>query len=156
MKYPQMFIVLMLVLGLAAFSIRWYVLSVPIRETRALVDEEVDRLMSQVQNGKIDVDVDWKVGAIIVDCNTRDAWNQLLGCSVHIDNNFVSVVCLSIGPDGIPGNSDDIVGQSLDLNKSRIIGNWVGTKWKQASRGFVDGSARKSPFDKDKVSTSSD
>lgn len=86
----------------------------PIRETRVVVDSEVDQLMGQVHCGIIDIDR--KADMIIVDCTTRDAWNQLLSCSIHINKDFVSVICISRGPDGIPGNSDDIVGCGMNLN----------------------------------------
>lgn len=79
----------------------------------------------------------------------QDAWGNRLQVNVELDKYTLFVECVSCGPDGQFGTSDDISCCVQDVNKSRVLGKWIGIKWKQASQGFIDGLTRKSPFDKD-------
>ena len=54
------------------------------------------------------------------------------------------------GSDGEFNTNDDHVLSDIDMNKSRMIGHFVGQKSKEALKGIWDGLKKKSEFDKDK------
>jgi len=53
----------------------------------------------------------------------------------------------SLGPDGV-SSEDDIVVRKTDVNKSKVIGKYIGSRYKRAKDGFVEGLKDKSPFKK--------
>jgi hypothetical protein len=77
----------------------------------------------------------------------EDAWGKPLEYSYQVDPKVAVASVRSAGRDGMLGTDDDIKGVSLDFNKSRIVGEWLGTKAKQAGKGFIDGLKEKSKFD---------
>lgn len=60
------------------------------------------------------------------------------------------------GPDEKFGTNDDNIVQSkVDLNKSRMLGNYLGQKSKEFIKGWWDGRKQESEFDKDGEKTPS-
>lgn len=53
----------------------------------------------------------------------------------------------SAGPDGVFGTDDDMVAAKTDLNKSKIIGEWLGQKGRQVVGGIKEGIKKPSEFD---------
>jgi len=62
------------------------------------------------------------------------------------EHSLISTVT-SYGPDGVPSD-DDFTDRKVDLNKSKIIGYWAGTKLKEVKEGWLEGLKAKSPFKK--------
>ena len=69
-----------------------------------------------------------------------------LPCEVNLqrgtDYNMVTIK--SAGYDKQMNTNDDIIVSSIDYNKSKIVGRWIGTKTKEGAKGFWEGIRDKS------------
>jgi hypothetical protein len=78
----------------------------------------------------------------------KDAWDHDLKYEYEATELALIATVTSLGPDGVPSD-DDIIVEKTDVNKSKIIGKYVGSRWKRAKEGFVEGLKDKSPFKKE-------
>jgi hypothetical protein len=78
----------------------------------------------------------------------RDAWGNELHFSRLATKTYVQQTIVSAGKDGKFGTDDDIRGEDIDWNKSRIVGKWVGNKAKEFVKGLKDGEESQSRFEK--------
>jgi hypothetical protein len=78
-----------------------------------------------------------------------DAWGRPLRFSrTIVSENAISQTVTSAGKDGKFDTTDDISHTDIDLNKSRLVGRYIGSRVKEFSKGIVEGSKEKSRFDK--------
>jgi len=75
-----------------------------------------------------------------------DAWDVPIINQVHISKESILVQVISSGRDRILGNDDDQYFEKLDINKTYLASRWVGSKLKEAGKGFVEGIKQQSPF----------
>lgn len=113
-----------LVVGLL-FAYQW-----PVMQTEALVIKEAKIFL---QNGGE------REPAV-------DLWGHPLEYQYQTDNTRRVALVTSAGRDGVMDTPDDIVAQSTDLNKSKIVGRWFGQKSKEFAKGFKSGLKDKSDF----------
>lgn len=64
----------------------------------------------------------------------------------------VAYIVVSYGRDGQADTEDDYQAIKIDLNKSKIIGDWAGQRAKRILEGFVDGARTPDKFE-DKTGT---
>jgi len=76
----------------------------------------------------------------------NDSWGNPLQLIVVRSEAAIIYGVMSAGRDGIHSNEDDIVKESIDLNKSKIVGKWLGVKSKELLTGVKEGWAEKSIF----------
>lgn len=101
-------------------------------DTEELVKEEVKLLL---KNGKAE--------------EKDDAWGNTMVYHYEAQPKVLTAIVVSNGRDGEFGTDDDIAELARDYNKSRIIGEWAGSKVKEGFKGFLDGLKKKSPFEKE-------
>jgi hypothetical protein len=77
----------------------------------------------------------------------RDHWGKRFNFIYKPDPHVRSVTVYSAGRDGVFSTSDDWEYWEGDINKSRVAGEFVGSKLKQVGAGVVDGLKKESPFD---------
>jgi|19_taG_2_1085344.scaffolds.fasta_scaffold00858_14 hypothetical protein len=80
---------------------------------------------------------------------TQDAWGSSLQYvkRVNSDGTLITHVIKSPGPDRQINTGDDIVAVKTDMNKSKIVGKWIGKKSNEVLKGFIGGVKNKSEFD---------
>ena len=76
----------------------------------------------------------------------QDKWGNDLRYRGLINQDVIFTRVSSDGKDGEPDTKDDIVEERSDINKSRLVGKWLGRKSKEAVGGIIDGLKEKSPF----------
>lgn len=69
----------------------------------------------------------------------KDRWGTLLKSSYSSNNDVNIASATSAGRDRIFGTRDDISSERQDINKSRIVGKWIGEKTKETASGFFGG-----------------
>lgn len=93
-----------------------------------------------------------KIALIHAENNSNEAvydyWDNRIITHTKIDKRAAIYNAYSAGPDKVFHTEDDYFLQKIDFNKSRIIGEWVGTKTKQFLKGKADGLKKESKFDK--------
>lgn len=77
----------------------------------------------------------------------EDAWGKPVKYERTVDTKYVTYRLTSAGKDGTFDTEDDIVAEAVDLNKSRIVGDWVGKKAQQGWKGLKEGWGSTSKFD---------
>lgn len=75
----------------------------------------------------------------------KDLWGTPLRYEYEATEYVLTATVTSLGPDKIV-SEDDVVGERTDLNKSKVIGYWAGTRFKEVREGFLEGLRAKSPF----------
>lgn len=81
------------------------------------------------------------------DLETKDYYNQDLIYIKEVEKGFIRHQLRSCGGDGLFLTDDDYVLDEVNLNKSRIIGNWAGRKSREFFKGFLGGVKQESEFD---------
>jgi len=76
-----------------------------------------------------------------------DGWGQKLLYTRTGNNKSVQYEVISSGRDKIFGTKDDMVCVAVDLNKSRIVGEWLGEKSKEAIKGVKEGWIKENKFE---------
>lgn len=146
-KIPAYLFMIFLGVVVCGISYGFYTMILPkwklqeeIEQTQALVDAEAKNL---IQN--------WKgLTPKELDHTTKkDVWKQKLHYDVGLEPKVITAIVVSEGPDGELNTSDDIIGTATDINKSRIVGEWVGSKAKEGLKGIWDGLKKKSLFKKE-------
>jgi len=79
--------------------------------------------------------------------NIIDGWDSDIIYTRQADKKAVLYHLISPGRDKEMGTKDDMKITAVDWNKSRIIGDYVGRKAKQAVIGVKEGWSKKSKFD---------
>ena len=69
----------------------------------------------------------------------KDGWDEAIYYERKDDPKGILYIVCSAGPDKQLDTADDMPLKGIDLNKSRIVGEWIGKRTKQAAEGFVDG-----------------
>ena len=80
--------------------------------------------------------------------NEVDAWGKPLHFIRHATDTSVSQTIISAGADGEFGSADDISYQDVDLNKSRLVGKWIGSRTKEFVKGLRESDTEPSRFEK--------
>lgn len=73
-----------------------------------------------------------------------DRWGTELRADYSQGENSNVLVVRSAGRDKIFDTSDDLVAEEIDINKSRVVGKWIGNKTRETVSGFLDGWSSKS------------
>lgn len=76
-----------------------------------------------------------------------DGWGNPVKYGRVVAPKYVLYTVISAGRDGAFETADDIGGVAEDLNKSRLVGEWLGKKSKQAFIGVKEGWFAPSKFD---------
>lgn len=76
----------------------------------------------------------------------QDAWGNDLRYQCTKDEYGIRVVVSSCGPDNQPNTEDDLGFTVANLNKSRIVGEWMSSRTKEFFNGVWDGFKNKSEF----------
>lgn len=76
----------------------------------------------------------------------RDSWGNALHYHYEADEHGKLALAVSLGPDGTENTADDIVEEAVDVNKTRMVGEWIGTRSKEAIKGIWDGLKSKAGF----------
>jgi hypothetical protein len=119
-----------------------------IEQTQELVDSEAKKLIKNWKSLRAE---DMKI--VIGETPgfvTSDVWDQSLHYDVSVEPKLITALVVSEGPDGKLNTEDDIVGTATDVNKSRIVGEWIGSKTKEGLKGIWDGLKKKTTFKKEK------
>ena len=69
----------------------------------------------------------------------KDRWGTPLKSSYSSQSEVNIASVTSAGRDRIFGTRDDISSERRDVNKSRVIGKWIGDKTKETGSGFLSG-----------------
>ena len=118
----------MLLIVMISFTIRVW----PVIKTGNIVSQQA---ISCKQN-------DTKSGVL----ETKDRWDNNLVCTRIAEETVVIYEVRSSGRDKEFGTDDDITATKIDLNKSKILGRWIGKKTKEAAVGLIDGLKEESKF----------
>lgn len=78
-----------------------------------------------------------------------DGWGNQLIYGRHVEPKIIVHGVLSKGPDGVRNTDDDIIGYMVVVNKSKIIGEWLGQKGKQVVGGIKEGIKKPSEFEEE-------
>ena len=109
----------------------------PFWETEKIVCAEVTKLVhAKTEFGKHTL-------------TTQDAWGNRLHYIKHVNSEGTLIThrVASPGPDRQLNTGDDIVAVKTDMNKSKIVGKWIGNKTKEATKGIIEGLKGDSEFD---------
>lgn len=81
--------------------------------------------------------------------NILDWWGEpiKISCGPTDDGMAFFYTAVSTGKDKTIGTIDDLKKTQIDLNKSKMLGHYVGKKAKEFVKGFKDGEKEKSKFD---------
>jgi len=131
--HEKLFILIIVIASIliVCFTLDYYL---PQWKTKKFVNSEAIRIKSCDMVGNV-------VGI--------DGWGNPVKYGRLVDPKAVLYTVISAGRDGKFETEDDIVGQAIDLNKSRIVGEWLGKKGVQMVKGIKDGIVAPSKFDFD-------
>ena len=131
--YAMLIGVVLFAVGLIGVAVHAVIKNAPIRETQELVVKAAILAKQQdTPSGEIP---------------REDAWGRNIVLEREVTKTAKTYTVTSAGIDGKFGTADDVSAEAINLNKSRIVGEWVGTKAKEAVTGAIEGWKAESEFD---------
>jgi hypothetical protein len=113
----------------------WVDQSQKVIETQKMVNREAAWFLGQMEDGKI-----------LSRRKAIDPWGKSILYRGEVSERQRTARTVSAGPDREFFSSDDIKGEAVDLNKSRMVGEWVGKKATEFGKGFLEGLSKESKF----------
>lgn len=111
-----------LLIGLPIAGIRYMITHKTVK-TEEIAQTKANEVLSTKEEGKV----------------AKDAWGNPLQIVYSESAELRQATVTSGGKDEKFGTEDDIVKVATDLNKSRLVGQWVGKKSVEFSKGVASG-----------------